>query len=70
MFEIYNYRIDWIDYLTGDKCFDLVTERTALLELRSDIFGEIISITHIINEEGDESENLLDEFRARIQRGA
>ena len=63
MFEVYNHRIDWIDSVTGDHCFDLVTEETARWEVQNDRMNEIYSVTRIIDEEGNESENLLENFR-------
>ena len=63
MFEVYNHRIDWIDSVTGDHCFDLVTEKTARWEVQNDRMNEIYSVTRIIDEEGNESENLLEIFR-------
>jgi NTP pyrophosphatase (non-canonical NTP hydrolase) len=66
MFEVYNHRIDWIDHFTGEKSFDLVTETVALKELREDYLNQIVSITRIIDEEGNESENLIESFRKKL----
>lgn len=63
MFEVYNHRIDWIDSVTGHHCSDLVTEKTARWEVQNDRMNEIYSVTRIIDEEGNESENLLENFR-------
>ena len=60
---MFNYRIDWIDRMSGEHCVDWVTEETARWEAQNDIYGEIISITKILNEDGNESENLLEIFR-------
>lgn len=59
----YNFRIDWIDRLTGEHCVDWVTEEAARWEAKFDIYGEIISITEILDDEGNESENLLEFFK-------
>ena len=70
MFEVYNHRIDWIDHFTGEKSFDLVTEAVALEELREDYLNQIVSITRIIDEEGNESENLIEIFRKKLSENA
>lgn len=66
MFETYNHRIDWVDHFTGEKSFDIFTEEVAMQELREDYLNQIVSITRIIDEEGNESENLIEIFRKKI----
>ena len=63
---MYNYRIDWIDHVTGSKCCDFLSRESAIWEAKNDILGEIVSITKIIwiGDECEESENLLAEFKA------
>ena len=60
---MYNYRIDWNDFTTGEHCVDWLTRESAIWEAKNDVLGEIFSITEIIDEEGNESENLLEFFR-------
>ena len=60
---MYNYRIDWIDHVSGEHCMDLLTEESARWEVQNDLFGEIYSVTEILDEEGNESENLIEKFR-------
>ena len=60
------YRVDWIDSFTGDKCMDILTERAVLWELDNDFMEEIYSVTEILDDEGNESENLIEIFRTRL----
>lgn len=59
----FEYRIDWIDATDGSPCCDWLSEEMARWEVQNDILGEIYSVTRIIDEEGNESENLLENFR-------
>lgn len=60
---MYNYRIDWIDTASGEHCVDFLTKKSAIWEAKNDVLGEIFSITEIIDDEGNESENLLEIFK-------
>ena len=60
---MFNYRIDWIDTATGAHCIDWLTRESAIREVKGDVLGEIFSVTEIIDDEGNESENLLEIFR-------
>lgn len=58
----YNFRVDWIDHVSGEHCVDWLTEESARWEVQNDLFGEIYSVTEILDEEGNESENLIEKF--------
>jgi uncharacterized membrane protein YjdF len=59
----FEYRIDWTDALTGEHCVDFLSEASARWEAQNDYMHEIFSITRILNNEGEESENLLEAFQ-------
>ena len=60
---MFNYRIDWIDTASGEHCVDFLTRESVIWEAQNDIYSEIISITEILDDDGNESENLLEIFR-------
>ena len=66
MFNEFCYRIDWIDAVSGDHCFDILTKDGAMWELQNDWLNEIYSVTYILDEDGNESENLIDSLRAML----
>lgn len=63
---MFNYRIEWIDFITKKRCVDFLSERGAIYEAKNDVLGEIYSITKITwisEDECIESENLLEIFK-------
>ena len=64
------FRIDWIDSASGDACMELVNESEIYGILTNYDADEIISITAILDEEGNESENLLEYFLKKIEKRA